>query len=219
MLWSGRRTVGRPSDDTVYRPLSTARVAVSRTLNPGSLRSAAVVGPGSSPPHLKEGDRVAYLTVKGKYLEDIEPGWRLVAILGVVKPFRSHDEGASWYLQRACALPANCIAAGNPPKRFEITSGNAPKDVKGRAKGDPALLTEYWNDAYRERIAQWPNFCATEAQFLNLVNPPQLSPERMANIFGRIPGTQSPPRIELDQMEQLLQIASDEVRLAQAEWG
>ena len=96
---------------------------------------------------------------------------------------------------------------GNPAKRFQVTSGNAPKDIKNRANGDPVLLIQYWDDAYRERIKQWPNFCATEAEFIDLRTPPQLNPVRMVEIFGRIRVAQNPPKIESHEMEQLRQMA------------
>lgn len=36
---------------------------------------------GNFAPRLRERDRIAYLTVRGRYLVDTESGWRLVAVL------------------------------------------------------------------------------------------------------------------------------------------
>src|SRR6266446_771339 len=59
-------------------------------------------------PRLQIGDRIAYLTVRGKYLSDHESGWRLVAVLKVIQRFPSHVTAASWYAGNKQALPSNC---------------------------------------------------------------------------------------------------------------
>ena len=62
-------------------------------------------------PRLQVGDRVTYLTVKGKYSGDLEPGWRLVAVLRIRRCFPSHEDAADWYLQHGLLIPSNCGAA------------------------------------------------------------------------------------------------------------
>ena len=82
-----------------YRPLiqsASGRAAVRKhALSPfidGSCRRepdfesafpsiTAMCRAGNFAPRLQIGDRIAYLTVKGKYLGHHEPGWRLVAVL------------------------------------------------------------------------------------------------------------------------------------------
>ena len=147
------------------------------------------------------------MTVKGKYLGDTEYGWRLVAVLRVIKQFSSHDEAASWYRQQRQALPANCLVDGNPPKRLALTHRNPPKEIKEIAKGDAVLMVQEWDEEYHKRIAKWPDFRATEAEFMDLRNPPQVSRAHMIEIFDRIPGTQNPPIIKPDEMEQLRLLA------------
>lgn len=163
---------------------------------------------------LQEGDRVAYLTVKGKYENDVEPGWRVVAILRVIKQFSSHDGAADWYRQQNLSLPANCIVEGNPPKQFEFTSGDPGPSIKKCAEGDPDLTVQLWENAYAERTRKWPHFLATEAEVVNPWNPPQLTQALMKKIFGRLRSTQHPPCIKIEEMDQLLRLARE--RLAES---
>ena len=81
---------------------------------------------GGVAPRLRPGDTVVYLTVKGTYGRDIQPGWRLVAVLKVVNRFESHVLAADWYRSNNLALPSNCIVEGNPPKPLELTNGTPP---------------------------------------------------------------------------------------------
>ncbi len=102
-------------------------------------------------PRLRIGDRVAYLTVRGRYLCDRQSGWRLVAVLRVVQRFASHTEAAAWYQRQGRPLPSNCIVEGNPPKPLELTNGDPPKEVKERGEHDP----EVWRRArYHEIIEE-----------------------------------------------------------------
>jgi hypothetical protein len=159
---------------------------------------------------LQGGDRIAYLTVKGQYLDDAEPGWRLVAVLRVVQRFASHDEAAAWYRQQARALPSNCLVDANPPKPFELTNGDPPKEVKERMAGesDPVRGVRLWDATYRQRVAKWPVFLATQPNFIELNNPPRLGEAQMREIFGRVPSTLNPPRIACGQLEALIQLAA-----------
>src|SRR5262245_28127631 len=50
---------------------------------------------GKFAPRLQVADRVAYLTVKGKYFNDRQPGWRLVAVLRVIERFETHTAAAA----------------------------------------------------------------------------------------------------------------------------
>jgi hypothetical protein len=159
-------------------------------------------------PRLHAGDRIAYLSVKGKYPGDLKSGWRLVAILKVVLRFPSHLKGASWYVEQKQSLPSNCIVDGNPPKPFAYTHGQAPPKVKKHAGKDRGYLIQLWDRRYRRRVTKWPVFLATEPEFIELSHPPQLSPDDMNDIFGRIPGTRTPPRITSDEMGQLLTLAT-----------
>jgi hypothetical protein len=160
-------------------------------------------------PHLEVGDRVAYMTVKGKYTSDSQEGYRLAAVLWVIRRFASHEEAARWYREQDLPAPSNCLVDGNPPRAFELTNGDPPAVIKRRlaAEGDYARAIRLWDATYRGRVARFPALLATEAEFLELYHPPQLSVEQLCAIFGRIPGTRNPPQISSEQLERLMQAA------------
>src|SRR5271157_5978822 len=68
---------------------------------------AAICRAGTFAPRLLVGDRIAYLTVKGKYLDAREFGWHLVAVLRVIHRFESHKDAAAWYGRQNQPLPSN----------------------------------------------------------------------------------------------------------------
>lgn len=166
---------------------------------------------GNFAPCLHVGDRVAYLTVKGKYAGDQAPGWRLVAVLRVTHRFSDHSEAAGWYVLQGCPVPSNCLVDDNPAKPFELTNGNPPAKVKKRvaAESDSRLAIRLWDSMYRRRVAEWPVFLATKAEFLELMRPPQLRELDIVEIFDRIPATLNPPEISCDQLERLVEIATE----------
>ncbi len=165
---------------------------------------------GSFAPRLQVGDRIAYLTVKGRFIGDLERGWRIVAVLRVIQRFESHSEAAVWYRRQNQLPPSNCMVAGNPPKPFELTNGHLPKKVKERlaAERDFVRAVRLWDATYRRRVDKWPVFLATEAEFIKLSHPPQLCTADMLAIFGRIRGTQNPPMISCEELERLVQLAT-----------
>jgi hypothetical protein len=174
----------------------------------------AICRAGHFAPRLRVGDRIAYLTVKGKYLSAREFGWHLVAVLRIIQCFESHSDAAEWYGRQNQPLPSNCFVHGNPPKQFKFTHGAPPKEIKDQiaTKGECNRAIRLWDMTYRQRVGKWPIFLATEAEFIELNHPPHLSEVQMRNIFaGRIPSTQNPPKIACEQLERLLQLATGRV--------
>jgi|SRR5208283_1187834 len=165
---------------------------------------------GSFAPRLQVGDRIAYLTVKGKYFNDPENGWRLVAVLRVIRRFSSHKEAASWYESQDQPLPSNCLVDGNPPKPLEFTNGSPPAEVRKRVEGKQVSIriVRLWDATYRQRVTKWPVFLATEAEVIELNRPPRVSETQMRSAFGRIPSTRNPPKITCEQLEHLVRIAT-----------
>jgi hypothetical protein len=165
---------------------------------------------GAFAPRLRKGDRVAYISVKGRYLGEAEAGWRLVAVLKVAERFESHELASEWYDLQGCPLPSNCVVEGNPPRPFHLTNGRPPADVAKRIDGtrDPATAIRLWDATYRGRVTRWPVFLACESEFLELVSPRQLHRDQMIAVFGRIPGTLNPPEIACGQLDQLLQLGT-----------
>jgi len=160
-------------------------------------------------PRLAVGDEIAYLTVKGRYLGDTEPGWRLVAVLRVIRKFNSHGEAAEWYTSEGLPLPSNCFVSGNPPKPLNLTNAWPPDKIRSRmlkGLGDDDVV-ELWDRSYRRRIRESGDFLACEPLMRQLRTPPQLREADINGIFGRMPCTQNPPRIRRDQLARLLQVA------------
>ena len=157
-------------------------------------------------PRLEIGNRVAYLTGKGKYDGDRERGWRLVAILSVTHRFPNHIDAADWYLKNGCPLPSNCMVRQNAPKDLSLTHCIVPKKVKERVDltSDPERAIRYWDALYKERANACPIFVTTKADFLELENPPQVLERDFLEIFGRVPGMQNPPRITSAELDRLV---------------
>jgi hypothetical protein len=142
-------------------------------------------------PRLKENDRVVYITKKGSYLSVSKPHWRFVAVLEVIKRFEMHKAAAEWYLQKGLKLPNNCMVDGNPPNNLDKTD-----------KHQDSL--EEWDRGYKARARLWGTFLACKPIFIELNNPAVIFPEQMKEIFGKIPGTRTPPEITAEQYKNLL---------------
>ncbi len=144
-------------------------------------------------PRLHEGDIALYITCKGSY-QGIKPShWRLVAILEVLKRFELHADAARWYSSQGISPPRNCMVEGNPPLAIEMT---APIT-------DIGTDLCRWDLTYQIRARQCSVFLACKPQFLELCNPPIITEEKMYAAFNRIPGTQNPPVISLEEFEKL----------------
>ena len=150
-------------------------------------------------PRLSVSDVVVYLTVKGNYPGYHGGHWRLAAILKVVKRFESHREAADWYGARALALPRNCMVAGNPP---------LPMDQTANPHNYPNV--GFWDSLYRKRVRDNGVFLACQPLFRELHDPPVVTREMLIKVFGRIPGTQTPPRISDGQYGDLIALAGIE---------
>lgn len=161
---------------------------------------------GNFAPRLRERDRIAYLTVRGRYLEDRESGWRLAAVVRVLHRFESHADAAVWYKREGQPLPSNCFVDGNPPMPYDFTNGDPPEEVRERGEHDPVRIIRLWDATYRKRISNWPVFLVTEVEFLELSNPPRLSEPQLLHIFGRVPSTLNPPQITRQQLESLFRL-------------
>jgi hypothetical protein len=165
---------------------------------------------GNFAPHLQERDTVAYITVKGRYLDDREAGWRLVAVLRVVHRFESHAEAASWYKSKGQPLPSNCLVRGNQPKPLRLTNRRPPQAIRKKLlkEKNSTCAVQMWDDTYQARVRHWPVFLVTEAEFLELDRPPELSPADMQEVFGRIPFTLTPAKIRGEQLAHLVALAT-----------
>jgi hypothetical protein len=162
---------------------------------------------GNFAPRLQVGDRVMYLTVKGRYEGEGSPSWRLVALLHVIHRFATHAAAADWYRASGLPLPSNCIVPENPPRPFELTNRMPPASVRGRvgAQRDPRRAVRLWNATYRGRVARWPVFLVTAAEYLELDRPPLVTVDDLMAAFGSVPSTLTPPAIDCRGLDRLVE--------------
>lgn len=161
-------------------------------------------------PRLGVGDRVAYLTVKGRYDNERIAGWRLVAVLRVLHRLPTHEAAAEWYRGRGFPLPSNCIVNDNPPLELARTNGRPPADVQRRVATavDPERAIRLWDAGYRSRVTRSPVFLVCSAEYLELYAPVQIVEEDLRAVLGCTPGTLNPPAISCANLDDLLMRAS-----------
>ena len=149
---------------------------------------------GHFAPRLGEGDTVVYITRKARYFNATEAHWRLVAILKVLKSFPSHALAARWYESKRLPLPSNCIVPSNRPLPLVKTARHMCE-------------VGCWDETYQKRAKRWGIFHVCEHLYCELFHPPAITATTMRNIFGRIPGTRTPPSISNAEFEALRKIA------------
>jgi hypothetical protein len=155
-----------------------------------------------SSPRLWPGDRVAYLSAQGR---SGDVGWCLVALLTVEQRFEFHDAAANWYAARGYDLPSNCMVPSNEPQTYDRTNRHPPAKVQARLKAEtePSQVVRRWDAFYASRARDCGVFLACRADFLELWHPRVLRRSDIYSVFGRIPGTQNPPRVAADEFERL----------------
>lgn len=165
-------------------------------------------------PRLQVGDIIVYLTVKRKYEEEKPNHRKLVSILKVIKRFNNHQEGARWYKRKNLPIPSNCLIENNPPLEIKYTLGLGHREMKrldefesNRKAKIMRLKLQGWDNEYWEKVNRYPVFLVTEAIYLNLNEPPSLFDEDLIGVFGKIPMTRTPPIIEQNELEKLLNFA------------
>jgi hypothetical protein len=101
------------------------------------------------------------------------------------------------------------MVPGNPPKPLEQTNREAPAAVKARLARhkDPRRIIRLWNAVYASRVKATSVFIATEAEYLDLRTPASLSDADMRSVFGTIPATLNPPKVDCSKLQQLRRVA------------
>ena len=145
-------------------------------------------------PRLMPGDRLVYVTVKGRYPPYRFPHWRLVALLHVIAKFQSHSEASAWYSERGLPLPSNCLVPGNNPTPVEMSA------LPGR---DP----REWELGYQLRARKVPVFLVCDPIYLELNEPLPIGEDDMIAALGRIPGLQNPPSLADGEYDRFAAIA------------
>lgn len=155
-------------------------------------------------PRLSVNDEVLYLTVKSSFGQMTEAHYRVVAHLKVKEVFPSHSAAAAWYTNQGYAVPSNCMVHGNHPIPYAKTNGQTERKWRSHSE---AVRLNLWDGIYRKRSRQVGVFLACEPLWLELHQPPKLLLNDLVEIFGRVPGTQTPPAISVDDIHALLQKA------------
>jgi hypothetical protein len=152
-------------------------------------------------PRLDPGDEILYLTVKSNFSEQVGGHYRAVAHLKVKEKFHSHADAADWYRNQGCSVPNNCLVPGNPPVPFARTG--AALGRKTSACSTAASLRA-WDRMYHDRAKKVSTFLACDALWMELYRPPRLFAEDLIKVFGRVPGTRTPPEISIGEIHALL---------------
>jgi hypothetical protein len=97
------------------------------------------------------------------------------------------------------------MVSGNRPVAFEKTAGTSPKNLYGDPS-NPETLLKKWDSVYKKRTRQCGDFLACKPLFLELNNPPIITPGEMLRIFQKIPATRTPPTISEDAFQELLKL-------------
>lgn len=144
-------------------------------------------------PRLNVGDLVIYLTKKGRYFNQ-SGHWRFIGILEVIDVVQNHTSAATFYINRNIIPSQNIICNQTAPFSLNMTHGLCGFK---RISLTPQRVITIWNRAYVYRSANYPQTAITRLwkNHLYLNNPPIITSQMMLNIFGRIPGTQNPPRL------------------------
>jgi hypothetical protein len=131
-------------------------------------------------PHLKEGDKVLYLTIKDFYGQTFKHR-RVVALLKVLKRFESHSDAARWYAAQGENLPSNCMVPGNPPLPLTHTSRGASSCAPGC--GSAAATLKQWNTHYQRRADEVPVFLVCKTVWKELTSPSILTDQAAFQIL------------------------------------
>lgn len=156
-------------------------------------------------PRLRIGDEVIYITLKSSFGEKCAPHNRLVAHLKVIEISGSHELAAKWYIDHEIPIPRNCMIAGSKPKPYVQTSGSSVKEWRTYSEDEKL---EKWNKSYEGRANAIGTVALCEVIYLELDNPKNILPNHFEAAFGRIPGTQTPPKLPKDSSYKFLELVS-----------
>lgn len=157
---------------------------------------------GKFAPRLEVGDFVAYLTRKARYGLK-ERHRRLTALLQVVALFESHAAAADYYRECRRPLPQNCVVPGNLP--LPLDHSHRRFDASGCASDSQTHRA--WEAEYRARARKFPRFVVCEPMYQNLSwTAPVVGDAELQRVFGRIPGTQNPGAMTVDDLRKLVRV-------------
>ncbi len=163
-------------------------------------------------PRLAEGDLVIYLATKRKYYESgTGPAhWRLVAALRVIDTFQSHEDAAAWYTERNLAIPNNCMVKGNLPNPLSHSHR-----YNRHSHRPEEIWLKNWDADYMARARFCSRFVACEPLHVDLSwNATVVHESDLIAVFGDVPGTRNPGKLNLDLFPKLMRQLGLAVRLS-----
>lgn len=144
-------------------------------------------------PRLSKNDLIVYITKLGRY-DTTQAHWKLICILEVIDFALDHNSALTYYLNNEIPVSQNIICDTTSPFPLDYTHGiNANNKVNTEA----SKVIKRWNGEYIDRAKTYPKVAITKVwnDILYLDNPPKINHQMMNSIFGRIPGTQNPPKL------------------------
>jgi hypothetical protein len=126
----------------------------------------------------------------------------LTAILEVKHILPNHREACRYYSEHKMPVPSNCVVRSNPPLSLKNSAGLVW--LAGIKKTNRRYRR--WKALYSMRAKQQPLFAVCTPIYRNLNDPQRVTEENLREAFGRIPGTQNPPRISRIEYQKLLRI-------------
>jgi hypothetical protein len=83
-----------------------------------------------------------------------------------------------------------------------------PKELRSRVRENPDLdhdrIVRLWDRGYAKRAEDCGVVLVCRSEHLELTSPPLYTVERMATVFGRLPGLQNPPKMGAGEYEALM---------------
>tara|TARA_R110002072_G_scaffold75624_1_gene177865 strand:+ start:8560 stop:9213 length:654 start_codon:yes stop_codon:yes gene_type:complete len=148
-------------------------------------------------PRLSIGDYVIYITKQGRYGKP-SVHWNFIAILEVVDFAQDHKQAEAYYLNNKLPISQNIICNQTSPFSLNKTHGWCGFNPDNLT---PEKIIVQWNEVYVERAKANEKTAITKVwqNHLYLHNPPMITHQKMKEVFGRIPGTQNPPKLKIDE--------------------
>lgn len=142
---------------------------------------------------LNIGDLVIYITKLGNY-GNPPAHWNFIGVLEVIDFAQNHNHAEAYYLNNQIKVSQNIICNQTIPFPLNMTHGLSGFPHENLS---PQRVISLWNNGYISRANNYPKVSITKVwkDTLNLNNPTVITHTMMQNIFGRVPGTQNPPKL------------------------
>jgi hypothetical protein len=142
---------------------------------------------------LSNSDLIIYITKLGRYGSN-QAHWKFVGILEVIDIVPDHNSALTYYLNNKITVSQNIMCSNTSPFQLDMTHRICGFNYIGLSSSN---IISKWNAGYNYRANKYRTVAITEVWnnklFLN--SPPLINHQMMKSIFGRIPGTQNPPKL------------------------